>query len=239
MSGPGQVVEGRKAATKRLPAVDTGDKPYRPSRRPSASERSPYPTRPAGVQYTEEVLSEEEGSEVGSVADRVVIEREVPIHSKKMAKKGDEVDLASLMKLMIDRDEKWRERDERIRQDNEEKRRGEEAAWEKRRAEDEARRQREKEADLRALEERLRREEEIRQQRRDEECARRREEEERRRSEELQWRREEEDRRKIRKEGEDNARERKELLQEKLKGLGAVAAELARQTRQVPDQYFS
>ncbi len=50
------------------------------------------------MRYTEEVLSEEEGSEVGSVVDRVVME--VPIHRKKMARKGDEVDLASLMKLM-------------------------------------------------------------------------------------------------------------------------------------------
>ncbi len=49
MSGPGQVVEGKKAATKRLPAVDTVDKPYRPSHRPSASERFSYPTLECGI----------------------------------------------------------------------------------------------------------------------------------------------------------------------------------------------
>ncbi len=101
--------ERKKAATRRLPAVGTGDQPYRPLHRPTASGRSPYPTRPADVSYTEQVLSEEEG-EVGEVEEEVVVDqRKVVSGRKKMARRSEEVDLASLMKMMIDRDEKWRE----------------------------------------------------------------------------------------------------------------------------------
>ncbi len=212
--------ERKKAATRRLPAVGTGDQPYHPSHRSTASGRSPYPTRPADVSYTEQVLSEEEG-EVGEVEEEVAVDqRKVVAGRKKMARRSEEVDLASLMKMMIDRDEKWRERDEKRRQDSEDRKREEEAAREKKREEDEAKRQKERDVDLRALEERLRREEEHRQKRRDEEYARCRDEDDRRRRDELQWRRDEEDRRKTRREEEDKAREKKELLQEKLKGLG-------------------
>ncbi len=153
--------ERKKAATRRLPAVGTGDQPYHPSHRSTASGRSPYPTRPADVSYTEQVLSEEEG-EVGEVEEEVAVDqRKVVAGRKKMARRSEEVDLASLMKMMIDRDEKWRERDEKRRQDSEDRKREEEAAREKKREEDEAKRQKERDADLRALEERLRREEEI------------------------------------------------------------------------------
>ncbi len=161
MPEPGQVEERKKAATRRLPAVGTGDQPYRPSHRPTASGRSPYPMRPADVSYTEQVLLEEEG-EVGEVEEEVAVDqRKVVAGRKKMARRSEEVDLASLMKMMIDRDEKWRERDEKRRQDSEDRKREEEAAREKKREEDEAKRQKERDADLRALEERLRREEEI------------------------------------------------------------------------------
>ncbi len=101
--------ERKKAATRRLPAVGTGDQPYRPSHRPIASGRSPYPTRPADVSYTKQVLSEEEG-EVGEVEEEVAVDqRKVVAGRKKMARRSEEVDLASLMKMMIDRDGKWRE----------------------------------------------------------------------------------------------------------------------------------
>ncbi len=68
----------RKTVTKRLPAVAAGDQPYRPSYRSTASERSPYPTRPAEVQYAEEVLSdEEEGEKRRVVEEEEVVEKKV------------------------------------------------------------------------------------------------------------------------------------------------------------------
>ncbi len=59
----------RKTATKRLPAVAAGDQPYRPSCRSTASEQSPYLTRPAEVQYAEGVLSDEEEGEKRRVVE--------------------------------------------------------------------------------------------------------------------------------------------------------------------------
>ncbi len=180
MSDPGQVGERKRTVTKRLPVVTAGDQPYRPSYRPTASERSPYPTRPADVLYTEEAVSGEEG-EVDPVEEEVVARREVAVAGrKKMAKRSEEVDLAALMKLMLERDEQWRERDERRRQDNEERRREEEA-----------------------------------------DRQRRREVEDARKRDEYEWRKEEEERRRARREEEDRTREKRELMQEKLKGLGS------------------
>ena len=141
MSEPGQVGDRRRTTTRKLPAVAAGDQPYRPSYRPTASERSPYPTRPAEVLYTEELFSGEEEGEVGSVVEEEVVERKVAaVAKRRMTKQSEEVDLATLMKLMIDRDETWRERDERRRQDSEDRKREEEAERQRRRDEEERRR---------------------------------------------------------------------------------------------------
>ncbi len=53
MSEPGRV-GSRGGATRRVPAV-TAEGAYRPSHRPEKLIRSPYPTRPAEVDYREDL----------------------------------------------------------------------------------------------------------------------------------------------------------------------------------------
>ncbi len=192
MSEPGLVGEKKKPATQRLPAVAPGDQPYRPSHRPTASERSPYPTRPAEVLYTEEVLSDEEGEVGGLIEGEVVERREVAVAGRKrMAKRSEEVDFGALMNLMMDRYEQWRLREEERRKEYEDLRRKE--------RQEEAERKREEEA--------------ARQRLRDEEDARRRDEADTRKRDETY-------RRRARQEEEEKSRAKRELMQEKLKGLG-------------------
>ncbi len=187
----GQAGAKKKTTTRGLPAVTSGDVAYRPSRKPTASGRSPYPTRPAEVQYTE-VLSEEEGEGKDLVEEEVEkVREEVVVSKKKMAKRSEESEVAALLTYMMERDRQWKE--------DEATRRREEG--------EERRREREEEANRR------REEEEIRRRDKEEEVVRRKDEEAYRRSTE-------EERRRVRREEEDKIHEKRELLQEKLKGLG-------------------
>ncbi len=177
MTEPGQS-EARKG-TKKLSGVSTEGDLYRPGGRPVVKIRSPYPFRNSVVKY-EELSGGESESEIleGS---------EVEVVQEEMSRRGDEGEVAALLRYLVEKDEKDRE--------------------ERRAAEERGRMAREEEAArIREEGERaLRRREEGEERKQGEEAARRRDEEERRRMTRLE---------------DDRVRERRELLQEKLKGLG-------------------
>ncbi len=177
MTEPGQS-EARKG-TKKLSGVSTKGDLYRPGGRPVVKTRSPYPFRNSVVKY-EELSGGESESEIleGS---------EVEVVQEEMSRRGDEGEVAALLRYLVEKDEKDRE--------------------ERKAAEERSRVAREEEAArLREEGERaLRRREEGEERKQGEETARRRDEEERRRMTRLE---------------DDRVRERRELLQEKLRGLG-------------------
>ncbi len=165
--------EDRERRTKKLSGVSTDTGPYRPSKRPVVNSRSPYPLRDSEVKYEEE--------------SEFVEDSEVEILHEEMSRRGEESELASLLRYMVERDD--REREERKKEEELNRKAREEEATKMREEVERVRRRREEEEDRR----------------RDEEAARRREEEDRRRTSRLE---------------DDRVRERRELLQEKLKGLG-------------------
>ncbi len=171
--GPSEV----RRRTKKLSGVSTDKELYRPKGRPAVKTRSPYPFRFSEVKYEEESGGESE----------LVEDSEVEVLQEEMSKRGEESEVASLLRYLVERDEKDRE-ERKIAEEVNRKAKEEEAAR-KREEEERARRRREEGEDRRL----------------GEEAARRREEEERRRTSRLE---------------DDRVRERRELLQEKLKGLG-------------------
>ncbi len=175
MTEPGQSEARRR--TKKLPGASTDKELYRPRGRPAVKTRSPYPFRASEVKY-------EEASNIDS---EVAEDSEVELLQESMAKRGDEGEVAALLRYLVEKDEK--DREERKEAEERNRRAKEDEAARRREEEDRARRYREEGEDRR----------------RGEEAARRREEEERRRASKLE---------------EDKIRERRELLQEKLKGLG-------------------
>ncbi len=172
MTEPGQGEARRR--TKKSSGVSTDKELYRPRGRPAVKTRSPYPFRPSDAKYEEESGAESE----------LVEDSEVEVG---MLRRGEESEVASLLRYLVEKDEKDRE--------------------ERKAAEEMSRKAKEEEtARMREEEERVRRRKEEGEDRRlGEEAARRREEEERRRTSRLE---------------DDRVRERRELLQEKLKGLG-------------------
>ncbi len=178
--------------TKKSSGVSTGKELYRPTGRPAVKTRSPYPFRPSEARY-----KEESGAESEPVEDS---EEEV-----EMSKRGDDSEVASLLRYLVEKDANDRE--------------------ERKAAEEVNRREKEEEAArMREAEERHRKEkeEETARRREEEERARRRKEddEDRRRGEDATRRREEEERRRASRLDDDRAREKRDLLLEKLKGLG-------------------
>ncbi len=161
--------EAKRKTTQGLPAVNSGDIAYRPSHRLPASERSPYPTRLAETQYAEDELLEEEGVSgdlgVEEVDSEESVEEVKVLGVSRMAKKGEESEVAKLIKFMVDRDAEVKKSEAMDRRDREMK----EAEI---RAEAERR-----EAEVRKGVEDVRRAEmvELFRQLRDEECMRRRE----------------------------------------------------------------
>ncbi len=190
MTEPGPSEARRR--TKKSSGVSTGKEPYRPTGRPAVKTRSPYPFRPSEAKY-----EEESGAESELVEDS---EGEV-----EMSKRGEESEVASLLRYLVEKDAT--DREER------------KAAEEVNRREKEAKAIREREAEEAKRKEK---EEETARMREEEERARRRkeEEEDRRRGEEAARCREEEERRRTSRLEDDRARERRDLLLEKLKGLG-------------------
>ncbi len=175
MTEPGQSEAGKR--TKKLPGVSTDKDLYRPKGRTVAKARSPYLFRASEVKYEDESGAESELAE----------DSEVEVSHEEMSKRGEESDVASLLRYLMEQDEK--EREERKVAEERNRRATEDEATRRREEEDRARRYREDGEDRR----------------RGEEAARRREEEERRRASKLE---------------DDKVRLRRELLHEKLKGLG-------------------
>ena len=111
MSGPGRV-ESRGKTTRKLPTGTAEEVAYKPSRRPEKTVRSPYPTRPAGIDYREPASEEEVEGAVGegTVEDpdeRVIVEI---VPKRKMAKKTDgHSEIAALLQMMIDREAEEKE----------------------------------------------------------------------------------------------------------------------------------
>ncbi len=190
MTEPGSGEVRRR--TKKSSGVSTGKELYRPTGRPTIKARSPYLFRPSETKY-----EEESGAESELVEDS---EAEV-----EMSKRGEESEVASLLRYLVEKDANDREERKATEEIN--------------RREKEAKAIRKREA---AEADRKEREEEITRMREAEERARRRkeEEEDRRRGEEAARRREEEERRRTSRLEDDRVRERRELLLEKLKGLG-------------------
>ncbi len=190
MTEPGSGEARRR--TKKSSGVNTGKELYRPTGRPAIKARSPYLFRPSETKY-----EEESGAESELVEDS---EAEV-----EMSKRGEESEVASLLRYLVEKDANDREERKATEEIN--------------RREKEAKAIRKREA---AEADRKEREEEITRMREAEERARRRkeEEEDRRRGEEAARRREEEERRRTSRLEDDRVRERRELLLEKLKGLG-------------------
>ncbi len=190
MTEPGSGVVKRR--TKKLPAVTSEGATYCPKGRPVVGERSPYPMRAADYHSKE---TSDQGAEFGSESE-----------SEDMSRKGEDSELATLLKYMMERD-------------------AEEKAF--RREQEEARREQEREDRQRLREEeaaRRREEEELRAKIREDEEARRREDEERRlrirNEDELARGREDDERRRLLRREDETLREKRELLQEKLRGLG-------------------
>ena len=156
MTEPGQGEAGRR--TKKLPGVSTDKDLYRPKGRTVAKARSPYLFRASEVKYEDESGADSELAE----------DSEVEVLREEMSRKGEESDVASLLRYLMERDEK--EREERKVAEERNRRAKEDEATRKREEEDRARRYREEGEDRR----------------RGEEAARRREEEERRRTSKLE-----------------------------------------------------
>ncbi len=156
MTEPGPSEVRRK--TKKLSGVSTDKELYRPRGRPAVKTRSPYPFRFSEVKYEEESGGESE----------LVEDSEVEVLQEEMSKRGEESEVASLLRYLVERDEKDRE--------------------ERKAAEEMSRKAKEEEtARMREEEERVRRRKEEGEDRRlGEEAARRREEEERRRTSRLE-----------------------------------------------------
>ncbi len=213
MTEPGPSEARRR--TKKSSGVNTGKELYRPTGRPAIKTRSPYLFRPSETKY-----EEESGAESELVEDS---EAEV-----EMSKKGEEGEVASLLRYLVEKDAN--DREERKAAEEVNRREKEAKAIRKREAAEANRKEKEEEAArMREAEERNRkeREEETTRMREAEERARRlkEEEEDRRRGEEVARRREEEERRRTSRLEDDRVRERRELLLEKLKGLGVYKEE--------------
>lgn len=113
----------KKKIVRRLPAAVSVDSAYRPSYKPPASERSPFSTRPSeapivedSVEYYSEEEVEEAGAELVIEQNAVRIERgnkkERVGREKTMARRGEESEMQMLLKLMMEREEARKEREE-------------------------------------------------------------------------------------------------------------------------------
>ncbi len=117
-------VATRKKHTKRLLPVDSD---YKPPYRPPSHKRSPYPTRPAEGKLDQEVepevdVSGDEGQERYLGLEREPRVGEETSEDEGMARK-EEGELSSLMRYMMERDERREAEDRRRREEREERER--------------------------------------------------------------------------------------------------------------------
>ncbi len=115
-------VASRKKHSKRLPPVDSA---YRPHSRPHVQKRSPYPTRPAEGKLNQVVESEEEVCEYEGQEEYLSLGEDTKVGGE-ISEEGDmarkeEGELGSLMRYIMERDEK-REAEERRRREEREER---------------------------------------------------------------------------------------------------------------------
>ncbi len=139
MTEPGQSEARRR--TKKLPGVSTDKELYRPRGRPAVKTRSPYPFRFSEVKY-------EEASDIDS---EVAEDSEVDLLQEGMAKRGEEGEVAALLRYLVEKDEK--DREERKEAEERNRRAKEDEAARRREEEDRSRRYREEGEDRRRGEE--------------------------------------------------------------------------------------
>ncbi len=190
MSEVGAVATKKKHSRRLLP----GDSDYKPSKKPSISKRSPYPSRPLETKVVrEEDLDDEVSGTIGSD-----IESEVEVVEERVVgemARREESEIGTLLKYLLEKDDR-RAEEHRVRRREEEERRKEE---ERVRAE-EARKEKEEERERRRVENEQRRETE------------------RAREQEMRERWERED---ARRQEESRGKDQKDRLHEKLKVMGA------------------
>ena len=220
MSGPGRV-DPRGKTTRGLTGIS--EEEYRPSHRPEKTERSPYLTRAAEIAH--KVHSSEEDEEGGAGVEggeemeegRGAADAAAKKKQTKRTEGGESRDMLVLFQMMMEREAE--EKEYRRRKEEEEaaeRKKREEAELELRREAEAARRMEmtaAEEARRKDMADMFRQLHDLEGERRMRDGTSKREEDAARRSEE------EDRRREIRKE-DDIARERRELLNEKLKGLG-------------------
>ncbi len=123
MTDVGTVVT-RKKHPKRLPPVDSD---YKPHSRPQLHKRSPYPTRPAEdkpdqeVELEEDVSGDERQEECSGLEGVTQVGGEIS-EDEGMARK-EEGELSSLMRYMMERDERREVEERRRREEREERER--------------------------------------------------------------------------------------------------------------------
>ena len=189
-----RAVGTKKKTSRRTTLVDSE---YKPTHPPGHSKRSPYPRRPTEVrtgksEELDTIVSESAGSGAESESEQLV---EVDESRPEEMARREESELSVLLRYMIEKDEKQKEEERERRREEEERRKAEERV-----RQEELERYRAEEAERRRLEEERRGEAEEARKR---EWERKRDEENARRQE-------------------DNLRrDRRELIQEKLKAMGS------------------